>query len=69
MKNELFNFLTSRAIFKDNSRYTIDGSRITASEKTEERRMERNRGRIIWASKNIALGDRKANMGTYRRKI
>ena len=44
MKNELFYYLRRAGIFKDNSRYSYDGlSRILASEKTEQKRAERNR--------------------------
>ncbi len=46
MKNDLFHYLTSRGIFKNN--LPTD----KASEATEARRMERNRGRLIW----LALG-------------
>ena len=48
MKNELFHYLTSRGIFKNN----LPTGR--ASEATEQRRMERNRGILVW----LALGYR-----------
>lgn len=48
MKNELFHYLTSRGIFKNN--LPTD----KASEATEMRRMERSRGILVW----LALGYR-----------
>jgi len=68
MKNDLFHFLTSRNIFKNN--LPTD----KASEKTERRRFERNRGRLIW----LALGYRtnpqtkqgeRMGKGTYVRAL
>lgn len=47
MNNELFHFLVSRNIFKGN--VMTD----KASEKTEQRRMERNRGVLVWLSKGF----------------
>jgi hypothetical protein len=59
MKNELFHYLTSRGIFKGNS------PTLKASEKTEQRRMERNRGRLIW----LALGYLTDPVTKLRKKI
>jgi hypothetical protein len=69
MNNELFGFLTSRNIFRDNGRYTISGERIAASEKTELKRREKLRGKYVWLSKNIGMGaGKRNNMGTFTRK-
>lgn len=43
--NELFHFLTSRNIFKGYSPTNV------ASEATENRRKERQRGALVWLSK------------------
>jgi len=68
MKNELFHFLTSRKIFKNNM------PTENASVRTEQRRQERNRGRLVW----MALGFRtnpltknteRIGKGTYIRNL
>lgn len=59
MKNDLFHYLTSRGIFKNN--LPTD----KASEATEARRMERNRGRLIW----LALGFRTNPLTKTRERI
>lgn len=47
MNNELFHFLRSRNIFKGWEPSAI------ASEKTEQRRIERNRARLVWVAKGF----------------
>ena len=59
MKNELFHYLTSRGIFKNNL------PTENASVATEERRMERNRGRLVW----LALGYRTNPVSKLRERI
>jgi len=68
LSNELFHYLTSREIFKGWHPSN------KASEKTEQRRVERNRYRLIW----LAKGQRKDSTtglsqqigkGTYIRKL
>jgi hypothetical protein len=68
VKNELFHFLVSRRIFK--GWYTTN----KASKATEQRKMERNRNRLVW----LALGQstdpqtglkRQIGKGTYIRKL
>lgn len=59
MKNELFHYLTSRGIFKNN----LPTNR--ASEKTELRRMERSVGILMW----LALGYRTNPLTKNRERI
>ncbi len=59
MKNELFHYLTSRGIFKNN----LPTGR--ASEKTEQRRFERSRGRLVW----LALGYRTNPVSKLRERL
>lgn len=68
INNELFHFLTSRNIFKN----YFNSDRC--SEKTEQRRIERNRGILVW----LASGQRKDSItgmtkqigrGTYIRSL
>jgi len=64
--NELFHFLISRNIFKN----YFPSSR--ASEKTENRRIERNRDRLVWLAKgqrtDPQTGEkRQVGKGSYRR--
>jgi hypothetical protein len=68
MNNELFHYLTSRDIFKG----WHPSSK--ASEKTEQRRAERNRYRLVW----LAKGQKKDSVtglslqvgkGTYIKKL
>jgi hypothetical protein len=47
MNNELFHFLVSRNIFKN---YLQS---LKCSEKTEQRRKERHRQRLVWLSKGF----------------
>lgn len=66
--NELFHFLTSRNIFKGYSPTNV------ASEATENRRKERQRGTLVWLSKGWrTLPDtglkRVIGKGTYIRSL
>lgn len=66
MKNELFHFLVSRNIFKN---YYQTG---TASEKTEQRRSERNQSRLVWLASGQRTDPqtgikRQVGKGSYRR--
>jgi hypothetical protein len=68
VKNELFHYLTSRGIFKG---WHPTGK---ASEKTEKKKIERNRGILVWLSSgrriNLDTGlSRKIGKGTYIRKL
>ena len=68
MNNELFHFLVSRNIFKNY--YQTH----RCSEKTEQRRFERNRGVMLWISidmsKSPETGLRKnTGRGTYIRSL
>ena len=47
MNNELFHYLRSRNIFKGWE------PTETSSEKTENRRREKNRGRLVWVAKGF----------------
>jgi len=68
MKNDLFHYLTSRNIFKNNM------PTEKASEKTEQRRAERNVGRLIWLAlayrthPNTKVKER-FGRGTYTRAL
>ena len=55
MNSDLFNYLRSRNIFKMNGRYDFSGQRVLASEKTEARKRERNRGFIIPFADHIRM--------------
>jgi hypothetical protein len=66
--NELFHYLTSRGIFKNYFQTN------RASEATEKRRFERNRGVMVWLSTgrrtNTMTGiSVKIGKGTYIRKL
>lgn len=66
--NELFHFLVSRGIFKN----YLQSSR--ASEKTEQRRQERNRNRLVWLASGQRTDPqtglkRQIGKGSYQRSI
>jgi hypothetical protein len=68
MDKELFHFLVSRNIFKNYYRSE------KASEKTEQRRVERNRGILVWLASgqrtDPATGlKRQIGKGTYIRSL
>jgi len=68
MNNELFNYLVRSRVFKNY--YQSD----KASEKTEQRRIERNRGILVWLAAgqrtDPATGlKRQIGKGTYIRKL
>ena len=68
MDNELFSYLRSRGIFKG---YEPTGA---ASERTEKRRQERNRNRLVWLAKGQRTDPqtgikRQVGRGSYKRSV
>jgi len=68
MNNELFHYLTSRNIFKNYFQTN------KASERTEQRRQERNRDRLVWLASGQRTDPqtglkRQVGKGSYQRSI
>jgi len=68
MDNQLFHYLTSRGIFKNY--FQSD----KASERTEQRRQERNRDRLVWLASGQRTDPqtglkRQIGRGSYQRSI